>query len=376
MVYLDYSATTPINDEVLDTYVKVSKEYIGNANSLHSLGCKSAKIIELATNQIKEVLNVKNHEVIYTSGASESNNLVIKGIASKYENRGNRIITTPLEHSSIVAPLNYLSNNGFIIDIVKVDENGLVDLEDLEKLLADDVILVTVSAVNSEMGIKQNLDEIKDIIKKYPKCFFHVDATQAIGKIKIDLNNIDFISFSAHKFYGPCGIGALLKKDNIIIDNLVHGGLSTTKYRSGTPQTALIVSMAKALRLAYQEIDKKYEYIQKLNTKIMREILNKKDIHVNSTNNSIPHILNFSIKNIKPETMLHALEKYDIYISTKSACSSKNSISTSVYAVYKNESYASTSLRISLSHLTTLEEIEYFIEKFNECYNNLNFKED
>ena len=167
MIYLDYSATTPINNEVLDTYVNVSKKYIGNPNSLHKLGVESKNIIDMATTQIKNILKVKNHEVIYTSGSSESNNLALKGIALKYKNRGNHIITTPLEHSSIIGPLNYLSKEGFVIDIVNLTNDGRIDIEHLKTLINDDTLLVTICAVDSEIGIIQNIEEIYDIVKNY-----------------------------------------------------------------------------------------------------------------------------------------------------------------------------------------------------------------
>ena len=374
MVYLDYSATTPINEEVLDTYVKVSKEYIGNPNSLHLLGVRSKNIIDLSTKQIKEILKVPNHEVIYTSGASESNNLALKGIAFEYKNRGNHIITTPLEHSSIVAPLNFLAKQGFEIDIVNLNEDGTVNINHLKELINDKTILVSISAVDSEIGIRQNIEEISKIVKNNPKCFFHVDATQAIGKVNINYEDVDLISFSAHKFFGPKGIGVLLKKENIVIQSQIQGGNSTTKYRSGTPATPLIVSIAKALRLCNQNLEDKINEIKKLNSIIRSKLSSYNNVHINSTDKSIPHILNFSVTKIKPETFLHALEEKNIFISTKSACSKNNSKSNSVMAVTKNEDYANYSLRISLSYLTTIEEINYFLEKFDECYNSLLFK--
>lgn len=371
MTYLDYSATTPVNDEVLDTYVKATKNYIGNPNSIHSLGTKSNELINKAIIQIKEILNLKNKEVIFTSGASESNNTALKCIAFKYKNRGNHIITTSLEHSSVSSTLNYLSENGFIIDVVKLDNNGLIDINHFKSLINDQTLIVSISLVDSELGIKQNIDELSKIIKNYPKCFFHVDATQAIGKISIDLNNIDLVSFSGHKFYAPKGIGCLVKNENIIIDNLIHGGKSTSKFRSGTPALPLIVSLSKALRLSYNNILEKYNHVNNLN-KYLRENLDKFDnVHINSTNKSIPHILNFSVLNVKPETLVHALEEYEIYISTKSACSNSNSMSTSVYSVTNNKEYALSSIRVSISYLTTKEEIDYFLEKFKICYDKL-----
>ena len=187
MIYLDYSATTPVDKEVLDTFNKVCLEYPGNSNSLHSLGAKSKKLEDYATEKISKYLKVKPSEIIYTSGASESNNTAIKGICMKYQNRGKHIITTYLEHSSVIAPLNYLSDLGFEVDFVKIDDNGLVDLQDLKKLLRDDTILVSICMVDSEIGLKQPINEIAKILKDYPKCFFHVDCTQAIGKISVDI---------------------------------------------------------------------------------------------------------------------------------------------------------------------------------------------
>ena len=184
MIYLDYSATTPVREEVIDTYSRVCREFIGNPNSLHKLGIKAKKIIDASTRQIADILGVKSDEIIYTSGSSEANNQAIKGVAFKYSNRGKHIITTPLEHSSIIAPLNYLQNIGYEVDFVKLDEKGLVDLEDLENLIRDDTILVTISSVNSEVGVRQDLEKISKIIRKYPKVIFHSDVTQSIGKEK------------------------------------------------------------------------------------------------------------------------------------------------------------------------------------------------
>ena len=220
MIYFDNSATTFVDPKVLETFNKVCTEYPGNSNSIHSLGVKSKELEEYATEKIARLLNVKPSEIIYTSGASESNNTVLKGVASRYKNRGNHIITTPLEHSSILETCKYLENKGFIIDYVKIKDNGLIDIEDLERLLTDNTILVSVAYVDSELGIRQDIDTISKIVKKHPKCYFHVDATQAIGKIKVDPTSIDFISMSAHKIFGLKGIGLLIKKDNIVIDEL------------------------------------------------------------------------------------------------------------------------------------------------------------
>lgn len=373
MVYLDYSATTPVNEEVLSSFAKACENYIGNPNSLHKLGFEAKKIIDTATLQMANLLKVNPEEIIYTSGASESNNLAIKGVCLKYQTRGKHIITTNLEHSSIYGPLSYLQEQGFVIDFVELDKNGIVNLGHLKSLIRDDTILVSVASVNSEIGLRQPVEKIGQLLKQYPKCLFHVDMTQSIGKVDVDLTDIDLASFSTHKFYGMKGFGILVKKNNVSIEPLIHGGKSTTDYRSGTPALPLIVSSSKALRLALTNLNEKYEYVKMLNKYLKEELRQSLGITINSNEYCIPHIVNVSLTNIKPETMLHALEEYDIYISTKSACS-KGDKSRAVYALTKDEDASVHSIRISLSHLTTKEEIDIFIKCFRECLGKLILK--
>ena len=371
MTYLDYSATTPVNDEVLESFNKVCKNYIGNPNSLHKLGIEANEMINKATNQIAEILNVKSNEIIYTSGSSESNNLAIKGIAMKYKNRGNHIITTPLEHSSINGPLNYLMDNGFEVDFVELDEFGMVNIDNLKSLIKDTTILVSINSVNSEIGLRQPIEEIGKLLKQYPKIFFHVDMTQSIGKINIQLDNVDLMSFSAHKIYGLKGVGCLIKKENINLEPLIHGGKSTTIYRSGTPAVGLICSISKALRLATENLEKKYEHVKELNDYLKEQLKKYNKVYINSNEKSIPFVLNMSVIGIKPETLLHALEEDEIYISTQSACSSNTTISKAVYNLTKNEERAASSVRISISYLTTKDEINKLLKSFDKIYKRL-----
>ena len=371
MVYLDYSATTPVNEEVLESFTKSALNYPGNPNSLHKLGIEANNLINEATEQIASLLNINPKEIIYTSGSSEANNTAIKGICEKYSNRGKHIVTTNLEHSSIYGPIDYLVEKGFEVSFVELDENGLVTIDNLKKVMRDDTILVTIGAVNSEVGIKQNIDEIGAFLKDYPKCFFHVDMTQAVGKIGVNFENVDLASLSAHKIFGVKGIGILYKKEKIELVPLIHGGKSTTIYRSGTPALPLIVSMAKALRLALDDLDNKYNKIKELNTYLREKISVFDKVRINSNENAIPNVLNISVLGVKPETMQHALEKYDIYISTQTACSSGSSISKAVYAVTNDKDRAASSVRISLAYLTTKEELDYFLDKFKICYEEL-----
>ena len=365
MIYLDYSATTTVNDEVLDTFCKVSRNFVGNPNSLHKLGVEAKELIDASTRQIEDILKLHDKEVIYTSGASEANNTAIMGVVKKYPNRGHHIITTRLEHSSIIAPISALQNEGYEVSFVDLDENGLVTIENLKKLIRDDTVLVSIGCVNSELGIIQDIDRLGKFLKNYPKLIFHSDITQAIGKIKLNLDNVDLASFSAQKFYGLKGVGCLIKNKNIKIEPLIYGGKSTTAYRSGTPAVALIASVAKALRLVYEDFDNRYNYVKNLNSYLREELSKIDGVHINSSLESSPYILNISIKNIKSEVMLHALESEDIYISTQTACS-KGGSSIGVFEITKNEDYALHSLRISLSYLTTKEELDVFLKVFKE----------
>lgn len=373
MIYFDNSATTMVDEKVLETFNKVCINYPGNANSIHSLGVKSQELAEYATLTIANLLGVKMSEIIYTSGASEANNTVLKGIASRYSNRGKHIITSKLEHSSIIETVKYLEGKGFTVDYVKTEEDGLIDLDHLQSLINDKTLLVAISYVDSELGVKQNIHEIRKIIDNYPKCYFHVDATQAIGKIDVDFNDMDFMSMSGHKIFGMKGIGLLIKKENIVIDNLIHGGKSTSVYRSGTPALPLMCSLMKALEIIIPKINDNYNKVLELNRLIMSNLMKYDNIHINSTENSIPYVINFSIMNIKPETFIHAMEEENIFISTKSACSTSD-LSSSVYSLYHDNDIATHSIRISLSYKNTYEEVEVFNKVFDKVINKLSLK--
>ena len=374
MIYLDYSATTPVNEQVLDTFNKVSLNYIGNANSLHKLGLESKKIMNKSTEIVKEVLNLNNHEVIFTSSATEANNMAIKGIVESYQNRGKHIITTKLEHSSVLETFSYLEKKGYEVSYVKINEDGTVDLDDLQNLIRKDTILVSICHVNSEVGILQEIKKINKVIKdKNNLTFFHIDGTQAIGKINVAIKDIDLYTFSAHKFYGLKGIATLIKKKNINITPLIHGGKSQTDFRSGTPTIALMASLSKALKIAYTDFDKKYNLVENLNEQLVKNLKNNENIIINSSSTSIPHIINISIPGIKPETLLHYLEQKDIYISTKTACSKDNSDSLTLTTLNKDKLISSSSIRISISHLTKNDEIEMFTNVLNQAIKDLIF---
>ena len=364
MIYYDNAATTKVDKEVLDTFIKVSNDYIGNPNSIHKLGFESKKLMNAAIKQVANLLNVKEDEIIFTSSSSESNNLAIKGVLASYPKRKKIILTTILEHPSITNTLNNLKD----IEIInlKLDNNYHIDINDLKEKLKLDPILVSIHHINSELGIIQDIDTIGKIIKENSKAIFHVDGTQSLTKIDVNLNNVDLFSASAHKFNGLKGIAILIKKEKITLTPLIHGGSSQSIYRAGTPSPALIASFAKALRLSLQAKDKAYLKVKEINKYLKEELNNIKNITINSKQDSSPYIINFSIKGIKPETMIHKLEEKEVYLSTKTACSSKEDYSKSIYLLTNNLDISKTSLRLSLSKDNTLKEAKEFIKILNE----------
>ena len=368
MIYLDYSATTPVSYDVLESYNKATRDYIGNANSIHSLGVKSKALLNSATKQIAELLNIKESEVIYTSGATESNNMALIGAMLQYKNRGNHLIVSKLEHPSIYAICNYLETLGFQVSYVNNDTDGLIDFEDLKKKIRPETILVSICGVNSETGVRQPLKTIRQIIKKEnPNTIFHSDLTQAFGKVSINLFDVDMASMSGHKIFGPKGIGLLYKNSKVSLIPIIHGSTRYNNLSPGTPPLPLIVALSKAMRLALNDLDRKEAFVKRLNDKIVNDISHYKDIKINQTKYSIPHILNISLMNIKPESFVHAMEEHEVYISTNTACSS-GELSTSVMAIYNDKARATTTIRISLSSITTLDEVNKFLTFFHGEY--------
>lgn len=365
MIYLDNAANSIVDNEVLKTYVNATKKYIANPNSNHKLGKEAHDAIDEASIKISRYFNANKESIIYTSGSTESNNLVIKGIAFSRRNLGNKIIISSLEHSSIVAPVNYLISEGFDVEIINVNSDGIVDIEELKKVIDDKTILVSICATDSEVGTIQPIEKIAKIVKKYPNAVFHTDATQAIGKINIDYSDVDFITFSPHKFHGLNGFGVLVNRNNIKLTPIIHGGKSTTIFRSGTPVTANVLALEKAFSLAIENLENRKEYIKKLN-ELLRQKLNKIDsIHINSSENCIYNTLNISLIDKNVKEILKKLEENEIYLSTTAACS-QSSFSKSVFAITNDKNLAQNTLRISISYKTKIGEIKRFLKIFNQ----------
>ena len=371
MIYLDYSANTPTDPAVLDAFLQAERTYIGNPNSDHPAGQAAREAVAMAADSIAGCLHIAPSEIIFTSGASEANNLAIKGVARTQRRFGRHIISTPLEHASVSGPLTYLQEQGWEIDLVDIGRDGKIDLDHLRELLRSDTVLVAVTAVDSELGAIQPIREIAGILHGRPHCRLHVDATQAVGKIPFSFAGADTVSLTAHKFYGPNGIGMLYRRGDLILEPLIHGGTGVSLYRSGTPTTALIAAFAKATELALRDIHGRYEAVAKLNAMLRRAFANDPAICVNSPGDAIPHILNLSVDGIKGTRMQKALAGRGVCVSVKSACSADSAPSRAVFAVSGDRKNALSSWRISLSHLTTEEEIQGFLDAFSDCRKEL-----
>lgn len=371
MIYLDYSATTPVSYDVLESYIRATKDFMGNPNSLHSLGVKSKALMNSAIKQISDIFNVLESELTFTSGATMANNLALIGTCLANMKNGNHVIVSKLEHPSIYKICDYLETIGFDISYVDNNEEGLIDFDDLKKKIKADTILVSICAVNSETGARQPLKMIRQIIKKENNnTFLHSDMTQALGKVSVSFHDVDLASCSAHKIYGPKGIGLLYKNSHVSLTPILYGSGPTNIYNPGTPAVPLIVAFSKAIRLATTDIDKRENFVKRLNTMIVDDLEKLDGVLINKTKICIPHILNISLRDIKPETFIHAIEEYEIYLSTNTACSSGD-LSTSVMAIYKDKKRAMSTIRISLSHLTTTDEVYKFLACFKSVYHKL-----
>lgn len=375
-LYLDYAANTPVDEEVLKTFNNATLKYFANPNATHGLGVEVNEKVIKTTDEIINLFKENtclndNMEIVYTSGSSESNNLAIKGVAQSYKENGKHIISTFLEHSSVSSPLSYLKEQGYEIDIVGITSDGKVDVDELKRLIRDDTILVSVCYVDSEVGNVQPIQEIAELVSKYPNCFLHVDATQAVGKTEVDFSSVDLISFAPHKFNGLNGFGGLLKKKDMVLEPLINGGASTTIYRSGTPVIGQICALEMALELTFDNFKKRYEYVNKLNEKLRSELLSYDNVKINTVSKNNPYILNVSVNGIKAVDFKKKLEEYGVCISIKSACTVTITPSRIVMPMTHDRKRAFASWRISLSHLVTEEDIDKFLEIFDKCYKEM-----
>ena len=367
MIYLDYASTTPVDKDVLQSYQAILSEYFANTESLYSLGVTGANLLEKSRQHTASLLSCVPSEIIYTSGASEANSLAIKGVVFKYQKNGKHLITTKIEHSSVLHTFEQLQEVfGFEVTYLDVDEKGLVSIDELRRALRADTILCSIMWVNNEVGTIEPIEEIAKVIKEYPHCFLHVDAVQALGKIPIDLSNIDLATFSAHKIYGLKGSGVLVKKQHIQIVPLINGGQQESGLRGGTVNMATHIMFAKALRLALEKQNEHFEYVEKLNLYLREQLLELPEVVINSPKESSPYILSFSCLKLPSEVHLNALSNQSIYVSAQSTCNSKSKYSYVLEAMKLPSAVKRGVIRVSLSHLTTIEEIDVLIENVKE----------
>ena len=371
-IYLDYTADTPVDERVLSVYTETARTYFANPNSVHSFGNGAKQIIDDSLVKMAELLHISSEELILTSGASESNNLAVKGIAFSSRRRGKHIISTFLEHSSVSGALTFLQEQGWEIDLVNIQPDGTIDLAHLRSLLRQDTILCAVCAVDSELGVVQPVQEIAEILQEYPNCRLHIDTTQAVGKIPLDLSGVHTASFAPHKFYGLKGCGVLYKAKGVVIEPLIHGGASTTIYRSGTPDAPSAASCARALELALDEYATRLAKVTERNHQLRAALSKLSSIRINSPEQAVPHILNLSVSGIKGEEMRRQLNEHGIAVSVKSACSVPNTPSRAVMAITHDRKNALCSWRISLSHLTTEQELEHFLTVLHQVISEVN----
>ena len=363
IIYLDNAATSKVYPEVLESYNQITLKYFANPSSIHKLGQESNRLLEKSREQILSLFNLTHNEVIFTSGATEANNLAIKGYALANRSRGNHLITTAVEHPSVLNTFKALEKYGYEVTILPVNKNGVIEVNSLKEAIKDNTILVSVMSVNNETGAINPIKEVGEILKNYPKIAFHVDMTQAIGKIDIPLENIDMFSFSGHKIHALLGSGALIKEKKIILEPIAHGGGQENNNRSGTNTLALSATLAKALRLSLKEQKDNYNKVSNLRDYLVSYLKDNPDLYaINSLDKDNPYIVNFSLLNHKASVVVEALSNKGIMVSSLSACHSKNEdYSYVVLAMNNDMKLAHNTIRVSFSYENTVDDVNALI---------------
>lgn len=374
MIYFDNSATTQIYPESLKAYLDTSTKVFGNPSSLHRLGSQAHRLLEMARGQIADLFTVQPNEIFFTSGGTEGNNWIIKGTALAKRQFGNHIIISDIEHASVRKAAESLQDLGFEIDYLPVDSLGIVQTEALESLIKPTTILVSVMAVNNEIGSIQPLEAISEILINYPKIQFHVDAVQAVGKLSVNeylKPRVDFLTVSAHKFHGPRGVGFIYAKSGKKLQPLLDGGGQESAQRSTTENLAGIVAMAKALRLSFERqavfMDKVTKHKELLITALTD--FDKVKIFSPDTSDFIPTILTLGLPSVRGEVLVHALEEREIFVSTTSACYSKRGkMPSTLGAMGVRQEIAEGAIRLSFGEQNTIAEVEQFMLAFRQAY--------
>ena len=375
--YLDNSATTRPYKEVVDIVSKTMLEDYGNPSSMHTLGVETEKMVRLATENIAKTLKAEPKEIIFTSGGTESDNMAIMGTAKALKRKGMHIIVSPFEHPAVERCMEILKKEGFEISYLSVDSKGLISIDELRSLIREDTILVSVMAVNNEIGVKQDLEAIGKTVKECNKdAYFMVDAVQAFGKIPINVKKmkIDLLSVSGHKINGPKGIGILYVNSQIRIVPLINGGGQQGDMRSGTDNVPGILGLEKAVSITMDHLDEEAARLYELRSYLIEKLGKLEDVYVNGGDNdtSAPHIVSISVKGIRSEVLLHSLEEKNIYVSAGSACSShKRTPSKTLTAIGVDKDLIASTVRVSMGVYTTKEELDYFTENLSALLDSL-----
>ena len=368
--YFDYTATTPVDDDVLNTYINTTKKFFANTTSLHLLGEESKHMYDKCINTIKDVIGVKKHNLVFTSNATEANNLAIQGIAYKYEK--GKIITTKEEHPSVYNTIKNLSDKYEVV-YLDIKEDGRVDIEELKKELNSDTILVSIMWVNNILGTINDIKSIIKEVKKYPKCHLHVDCVQGFCKVipDFDFDDVDLFTFSTHKLYGPKGIGGLFFKETIDLNKRLFGSNAQYSVKPGTLDVSLIAASAKCFMKFYPKTEEMKCIVKAKFDYLYDKLKNISGVIMNTPKENISYyIINISIPPIKGETMVHMLEAKHIYVSTGSSCSSKlENIEKTIYAQTNDKERALSSIRISLSYLVLDSELDDLISEIKNIIN-------
>ena len=373
MIYFDNAATTQVYPDVLKTYTEVASKIWGNPSSLHSLGSQASRILEASRKQIADLLGKKSSEIFFTSGGTEGDNWVIKGVAFERAHLGKHVIVSSIEHPAVKESALWLRSQGFEVELAPVTRDGFVDVEKLADLIRPETILISIMAANNEIGSIQPIKDISDLLEKHPTVSFHVDAVQAIGKMPLEdflTERVDFATFSGHKFHSVRGVGFIFAKEGKKISPLLTGGGQESDKRSTTENVAGIAATAKALRLVLDQFKVGQHRLLAMKKVILDELATYPDVTIFSQMEGfLPNILTFGIKNVRGEVTVHAFEDHQIYISTTSACSSKaGKPAGTLLAMGIPQKLAQTAVRISLDQENDMSQVEQFLTIFKQIY--------
>ena len=364
-VYFDNSATTKPYDEVIEAVSKGMKEYFGNPSSLHKIGMNCEKRLNEAREYFASTIKCNKEEIYFTSGGSEGNNLILKGLLKP----GHHFITTAFEHHSIISTCKQLEEKGVKVTYLDVDSEGRISLEDLEEAITKDTVLVSIMQVNNEIGVIQDIEAIGKLIKeRSSRAKFHVDAVQGYGKLPIDVNksNVDFLTVASHKIHGPKGVGFIYIKKGIILNSLISGGSQEKGIRAGTENLSGIIGFEKAAQMTFEEMESRYDKVLELKKYFVERLNEIKDIRLNGEIDGFsPYILNVSFLGVRAEVLLHLLEEQNIYVATGSACTSKSSAAHGSYVIKSlglSNKEVESAIRFSFSYENTKEEVDYTID--------------